>query len=267
MTVASSRIVMMQRLGRLAVLVGLAAVGVTAVQYYKRGADLLPPPLMAEKPVVMPDGSALYVQKYEVTIAEWNGCHAAGACNQVLKSQAGKPDDRMPATGLSYVDVGEYLLWISEATGHDFRLPTLPEWQYMAAEVLPEEPDPIFTSPELTWASAYLTAPQTKRTLREQGTFATTSQGIVDLNGSVWEWTSECYAGASNGYITPDRCPAFFLGGEHVAAMSFLERDPARGGCAVGVPPAHLGMRLVSDRAPGLHRRRDQTGGAKPQIN
>jgi hypothetical protein len=47
--------------------------------------------------------------------------------------------------------------------------------------------------------------------------------------------------------MDPSRCPAFFVGGEHVAAMSYLERDPARGGCAVGTPPAHLGMRLVAD--------------------
>ncbi|MEC8042421.1 MAG: formylglycine-generating enzyme family protein, partial [Pseudomonadota bacterium] len=35
----------------------------------------------------------------------------------------------------------------------------------------------------------------------------------------------------------------------HVAAIPYLVRDPARGGCAVGSPPAHLGMRLISDEA------------------
>ena len=89
--------------------------------------------------------------------------------------------------------------------------------------------------------------PQTKRTLRPRGSFDTTSEGIVDLNGSVWEWTKDCYTGAAEDQITPDRCPAFFVGGEHVAAMAFLVRDPARGGYAVGTPPAHLGMRLVSE--------------------
>jgi formylglycine-generating enzyme required for sulfatase activity len=203
---------------------------------------------MAERPVILPDGAALYVQKYEVSVAEWNACHAAGDCTLALRSTSAKPAATTPATGLSFVDVGEYLAWINGATGHDFRLPNRVEWEFMAAEVLPHDPDPIFTSPDLTWASSYLTAPQTKRSLRTQGSFATTSQGIVDLNGSVWEWTGECYAGASEANISPDRCPAFFVGGEHVAAMSFLIRDPARGGCAVGSPPAHLGMRLVSDQ-------------------
>lgn len=214
---------------------------------FQRAPDPAPMPVMAENPVVLPEGKQLFVQKYEVTIAEWNTCHAAGACTLSLRAPSGKSDLTTPATGLSFVDVGEYLAWINNTSRHAFRLPTLGEWEFMAAEVLPEEPDPIFTAPELTWASAYLTTPQTKRTLRPQGAFKTTSQGIVDLDGSVWEWTSECYAGSVEGTISPDRCPAFFVGGEHIAAISFLERDPARGGCAVGAPPAHLGMRLVTE--------------------
>ena len=232
-----------------ALAVAAALIGVALLP---RGPDLdmTFAPLLAQRPVVLTDGTALYVQKYEVTVAEWNACHQAGACTQHLRVADNRTPEEMPATGLSYVDVGEYLAWINVTTGHDYRLPSLMEWEYMAAEVLPETPDPIFTDPELTWASAYLMEPQTKRTLRQQGAFDTTREGIVDLNGSVWEWTDDCYAGASEGLVTRDRCPAFFVGGEHIAAMSFLERDPARGGCAVGVPPAHLGMRLVTDTKP-----------------
>jgi formylglycine-generating enzyme required for sulfatase activity len=233
---------------RFAILVGLAVTLVGAAITF-RSPDAPLSPVMAEQPVTFPDGAELYVQKYEVSVAEWNACYAAGGCTLELRLPAGKPDALTPATGLSFVDVAEYLTWFNKASGHDFRLPSLHEWEFMAAEVLPEEPDPIFTSPELTWASAYLTEPQISRALRPQGSFSTNAQGIVDLDGNVWEWTHECYAGASAGEISPDRCPAFYVAGEHVAAMSYLIRDPAQGGCAVGSPPAHLGMRLVSDRA------------------
>lgn len=226
----------------------LAVAILTGVVLLPRGPASDTGPVMAERPVVMPDGTKLFVQKYEVSVAEWNACHDAGACNLALRVSGNMTETEMPATGLSYVDVSEYLAWINAQTGHVFRLPRIAEWEYMAAEVLPKAPDPIFTDPELSWASAYLMEPQTKRTLRPIGTFASTSQGIVDLNGSVWEWTQDCFAGATEGPINPDRCPAFFVGGEHIAAMSFLIRDPARGGCAVGTPPAHLGMRLVSDQ-------------------
>jgi formylglycine-generating enzyme required for sulfatase activity len=230
-----------------AVLTVLALIG--AASLLPRGPDLTFAPEMAEAPVVLADGTSINVQKYEVTVAEWNRCHAAGVCTLALRAPGNRTPSQTPATGLSYADVSEYIAWINSATRMDFRLPTLAEWELMAAEVMPPVPDPIFTDPELTWASAYLMEPQTKRTLRPQGTFQTTSQGIVDLNGSVWEWTEDCYAGAAGNSVSPDRCPAFFVGGEHVAAMSYLVRDPARGGCAVGTPPAHLGMRLVTDRA------------------
>ena len=223
-------------------LVGLAAVALIGAVFLYDDA-LVPTPQMAENPVIFPDGTALNVQKYEVTVAEWNVCHAAGACTLNLRVAKNRTESEMPATGLSYLDVSQYLAWINKATDQNFRLPTVQEWKFMAAEVLPDTPDPIFTDRQLSWAYSYLLEPQTKRTLMPQGAFATTSQGIVDLNGSVWEWTKDCYSGASKR--TVNNCPAYFVGGEHIAAVPYLVRDPARGGCAVGVPPAHLGMRLV----------------------
>jgi len=202
-------------------------------------------PSRAEMPVVFQDGRALFVQRYEVSVAEWNACHDAGACTLELRTRPGLTSDRQPATGLSYLEVGEYVAWINDVTGHDFRLPTAEEWAFMAQDVLPEEPDPTFTDPALTWASAYLTEGNAPRALKPRGGYSTSPEGISDLDGSVWEWTQDCYAED----VAPERCPAFYVGGEHVAAMSYLERDPARGGCAVGAPPAHLGVRLVSNEA------------------
>ncbi|WP_299784835.1 SUMF1/EgtB/PvdO family nonheme iron enzyme [uncultured Marivita sp.] len=228
----------------------LVAVVLAGVALTQRGpaADLKRLPVMAERPIVLPDGHRLYVQRHEVTVAEWNACVADRACSLELRTRPDQDPATTPATGLSYVDVQEYIRWINVETRQNFRLPTATEWNTMAASVLPEKPDPIFTDPSLTWASTYLTEGIAPRALKAQGSFSTSPEGIADLDGSVWEWTQECYASASEG-IDPARCPAFFVGGEHVAAMSYLVRDPARGGCAVGTPPAHLGMRLVSDKA------------------
>ena len=88
--------------------------------------------------------------------------------------------------------------------------------------------------------------PKLSRTLRPIGSFKTTSSGIADLNGNVWEWTSDCYAGSLQN-VEKSKCPAFYVGGEHVAAVPVFTRKPAQGGCAVGTPPAHLGLRLVSE--------------------
>ncbi|QJF53089.1 formylglycine-generating enzyme family protein [Roseobacter ponti] len=197
---------------------------------------------MVSTPITLLSGKEIYAQRFEVTVAEWNTCVAEGGCSLRLRVRAGQDPTTTPATGLSYVDAGEYLAWINRRTGLDFRLPTASEWREMAASVLPEAPDPVFTDPALTWASAYLIEGNAPRALKPRGSFSTSPEGVADLDGSVWEWTQECYSGEAAA-----RCPAFFVGGEHVAAMSYLIRDPARGGCAVGSPPAHLGMRLVSD--------------------
>ncbi|NNE51535.1 MAG: SUMF1/EgtB/PvdO family nonheme iron enzyme [Sulfitobacter sp.] len=228
------------------VVLALLAAVLAGVALFQRGPDLTLLPEMSDRPVILPDGKAILVQRHEVTLAEWNRCVAEGACHLELRARPDQDPAIIPATGLSYVDALEYIDWINGATGQSFRLPTAKEWSFMAAAVLPKEPDPIFTDPSLTWASAYLTEGLTPRTLRPQGSFSTSPEGIADLDGSVWEWTQECYAGAAEG-VDRNRCPAFFVGGEHLAAMSYLVRDPARGGCAVGSPPAHLGMRLVSD--------------------
>ncbi|MGP6089938.1 formylglycine-generating enzyme family protein [Antarctobacter jejuensis] len=232
-------------------LIGLVAVSLGAALTWRgAGPDLALLPEMAARPVILSSGAQLYVQKYEVTVAEWNTCHDDGGCSLRLRVRLDQDARVTPATGLSYVDVTEYLNWINAATGETFRLPTAGEWAEMAQVVLPEKADPIFTDPSLTWASAYLTEGPAPRALKPRGSFSTTPEGVTDLDGSVWEWTQECVLGTS-GDADPARCPAFYVGGEHVAAMSYLIRDPARGGCAVGSPPAHLGMRLVNEKAVG----------------
>ena len=228
----------------LGAMVAVLAVGALAL----RAPDHTLLPVMAERPVILEDGRKLFIQRHEVTIAAWNTCFAQRACTLELRARANHDPATTPATGLSYVDVQEYIAWINRQTGHDFRLPTAAEWDAMAASVLPEKPAPLFSDPALAWASGYLTEGRAPRALKQQGSFSTSPEGIADLDGSVWEWTQDCYAGTAAD-PDPARCAAYVLGGEHVAVMPFLTRDPANGGCAVGTPPAHLGMRLVSDTA------------------
>ncbi|MBT8413183.1 MAG: formylglycine-generating enzyme family protein [Boseongicola sp.] len=188
----------------------------------------------------------IFVARYEVTIREWNRCVDDGACVVRVKARPGFDASTTPATGLNWLDAMGYVDWMNRASGHPVRLPTIAEWSGLAASVLPEKPDPIFTDPALSWASAYLTELDYPRALKATGSFSESPEGISDLDGPVWEWTANCY----DAGVPTSRCAAFYAGGLHESVLSALTRDPARGGCAVGAPPAHLGLRLVSEKKP-----------------
>ncbi len=220
----------------------------TGVAWMTRGPDRHLLPEMVG-PVLVDQDRQVWVQKYEVTVAEWNTCYAAGGCAFRLVVRPDQEPAQTPATGLSYPDALGYIAWLNATAKQTYRLPRLAEWERLADAVLPDEPDPIFSDPALSWASAYLTDAAIPRALKPSGSFSTTPEGVADLDGSVWEWTQDCYSGTASNPAN-DRCPAFFVAGVHIAAMAYQVRDPARGGCAVGAPPAHLGMRLFSDVAP-----------------
>lgn len=226
-------------------LVIVAGAAIAGAAWLTRGPDLSVMPNMMG-PIEVAEGHSVWVQKYEVTAAEWNACHDAGGCALWVLVRPDQQATNTPATGISYPDARQYIDWLNSVTNKSFRLPTVSEWTSVAQNVLPEEPDPIFTDPSLSWASAYLLEADIPRALKPSGSFSTTAKGVADLDGSVWEWTQDCYSGTEVPALG-DRCPAFYVAGLHIAAMSYLERDPARGGCAVGVPPAHLGLRLFQD--------------------
>lgn len=226
-------------------LFGVGTIGLAGTVFRPAPDPAFLPPMAAVETTA---GRPIWVQTREVTVAEWNRCHADGGCALNLRPPRGAAEgEDWPATGLSYADVSEYLVWINARAHHRFRLPKAEEWERIAAPVMPEKPDPIFTDPNLTWASTYLTENLVDRRLRPSRSWSATEEGVWDLDGNVWEWTQDCYKGlvGDDGDITA--CPAFVVGGEHEAVIPYLVRDPARGGCAVGAPPPHLGMRLVSD--------------------
>jgi formylglycine-generating enzyme required for sulfatase activity len=73
------------------------------------------------------------------------------------------------------------------------------------------------------------------------------------MSGNVWEWTSTCYTRATidrdgNPGQSVENCGARVAGGKHRAYMSFFIRDGKSGGCAAGMAPHNLGIRLVREQ-------------------
>ena len=186
-------------------------------------------------------GPMLHVSRYEVTVASWRQCFKDGGCSHLPVSPS--TPDLLPVTGVNWFDVNEYLNWANARDGGGLRLPTLGEWRVIARTLAHEKPAPLFTDPRLAWAATYGQEITQSGSPRVGGSYSTTPEGISDLNGNVWEWTSSC---AKSGFEA-GLCPAYVAAGEHEALVSVFVRDPASGGCATGTPPTHLGFRLVAD--------------------
>jgi formylglycine-generating enzyme required for sulfatase activity len=197
-------------------------------------------------PITLKDrgGYTLLVSRYEVTVASWRQCYKDGGCHHMPKSPVGP--DNVPVTGVNYIDVGEYLEWANARSRRVLRLPTIAEWRAINPAPAIKEPQLRFTDPRLAWAANYGQEKSPSGPPRPAGSFSTTSSGIADLDGNVWEWTSSCFKPGFES-ATENRCPAFVAAGEHEAVVSLFVRDPASGGCALGTPPTHLGFRLVSE--------------------
>lgn len=196
-------------------------------------------------PVKMSDSHVLHVAPMEVTIADWMRCVRAKACSYTPRAQP--MSGSWPMTGVNWFDVNEYLVWANAKSGGGLRLPTREEWRWLNRSLEKPKPAPLFTDPRLAWAANYGQEESPGGPVRKSGSFTTTADGIADLDGNVWEWTSTCAVQGFEGKAAAD-CPAFVVEGAHEAEIPVFLRNPAAGGCATGTPPTYLGLRLVSDR-------------------
>ena len=220
---------------------GMVLVIAAAVSWPGTAAETGPAAQLRPVATIDDGGRVLLVSRFEVTVASWRRCFDSGGCSHLLVRSSAS--GRLPVTGVNWFDVNEYLDWINAGHGGDLRLPTLAEWRVIARSLAREKPAPLFTDPRLAWAATYGQETTQQGPPRRVGSFSTTPEGISDLDGNVWEWTSSCAKPGFGGL-----CPAYVAAGDHEAAISVFVRDPASGGCATGTPPTYLGFRLVSDR-------------------
>lgn len=75
-------------------------------------------------------GKEFAIGKYEVTMGEWRACIAAGACKDI--PELATADDRRPVHNIDWDDAQAYVGWLSQVTGHRYRLPSEAEWEYAA---------------------------------------------------------------------------------------------------------------------------------------
>ncbi|MGI8566206.1 MAG: protein kinase domain-containing protein [Pyrinomonadaceae bacterium] len=93
---------------------------------------------------------------------------------------------RWPVRNVTFEDAQRFALWRSKRDGVSYRLPTEQEWEYAASNGGEDEPYPW--GEKWTEGAANLNS----TALKPIGSHPSgnTSQGIVDMIGNVWEWTS-----------------------------------------------------------------------------
>ena len=125
-------------------------------------------------------------------MAQWNACVSAGACPHV-EPDAGHANPNAPVRNVSWDDAQQYLKWLSTASGKPHRLPTEAEWEYAARGG---------TTTRYWWGDQMRQgkadckdcgAPWQAAGPANVGSFAPNPYGLHDMNGSVWEWVSDCW--------------------------------------------------------------------------
>jgi formylglycine-generating enzyme required for sulfatase activity len=129
------------------------------------------------------------IGKYEVTAGQWNACADAHACQRSTQA------NEAPVRDVSWDDVQQYLKWLSTTSGKPYRLPTEAEWEYAARGG---------TTTAYWWGDKLVPGkanckdcgpPWQVDSPANAGSFSANPYGLYDMNGSVWEWVSDCWHG------------------------------------------------------------------------
>jgi len=200
--------------------------------------------------------SRLEIMKSQVSAADYAACVADNACAAAPEPTRGAA--HMPATQVSWQDAQAYAQWLSAATGELWRLPTDAEWAAAAGSRFRDDALRIAagSSPSDRWLAKYdyETADRGDETVRPRGAHGLNENGLQDVAGSVWEWTDTCFTRytMAGEDVKPGavNCGVRVVEGAHRAYVTNFIRDARSGGCAVGKPPAHLGIRLVRESRP-----------------
>jgi formylglycine-generating enzyme required for sulfatase activity len=131
------------------------------------------------------------IAKHEVTFDDYD--RFAENTGRPRPADNGWGRGKRPVVNVTWEDAVAYTQWLSEQTGHQYRLPSEAEWEYAAR---------AGTKDNYWWGSQY----EGKRAncfncgsrwdgsnTAPVGSFSTSSLGLHDMLGNVMEWVSDCY--------------------------------------------------------------------------
>lgn len=136
-------------------------------------------------------GQPFAIGKYEVTLDQWNACADGGACTRIPAD--GNSPGNTPMRNVSWDDAQVYVKWLSKTAGKAYRLPSEAEWEYAARG---GTSTPYWWGDQMRKGNANCKEcgdPWKAEGPATVGSFAPNPYGLYDMNGSVWEWVTDCW--------------------------------------------------------------------------
>jgi formylglycine-generating enzyme required for sulfatase activity len=149
------------------------------------------------------------MSKHEITFDDYD--RFASATGRRRPSDEGWGRGKRPVINVSWDDAVAYTRWLSEQTGHPYRLPTEAEWEFVARSGAisrywwgndPGQGNANCFDCGGEWAG---------RSTAPVGRFGASGFGMHDMAGNVREWVQDCYQGSYAG--APADGTAVELGG------------------------------------------------------
>lgn len=178
-------------------------------------------------------------------------------------------DDR-PVVCVSWKDAHAYTLWLSEISGHPYRLPSEAEWEFAAggggdahyfwgndaaegcryANMYDET---AARTIQFNWPAAQ--CEDGWETLAPVGSLAANPFGLHDVLGNVWEWTADCYVApypkrvdAQSAYLDADAvCERRTVRGGSWMTRPSRQRHAFRGRDPDDARMSYFGFRVARD--------------------
>ena len=175
------------------------------------------------------------IGRFEVTVAEYKRCVAAGGCNPPEWLEPGGQHnietgtsgyykslgtavtgDGQPIVGVSHDDATAYAKWLAETTGKGYRLPSEAEWE-LAARAGAAGPywwgDDARKDGKVWAACRECGSEWDGKAPAPANAFSANPWGLYNVHGNVWEWVADFYcedyaAGPADGSARlADDCP------------------------------------------------------------
>lgn len=188
---------------------------------------------------VKPAGSAAFnISMYEVSVADWQQCVAAGRCQALGASQQ---NPVLPVINVKYNDAITFINWLNSLqSGLNFRLPTKKQWEQAFTQSISANSDKNNVCRIANIADSSSLFPWKENcndgfpALAPVTALRRGDRQIVNLLGNVWELTSSCLQ---------DKCEKYIVKGG--AYNSFFERLQIDGTVEKESPQDNVGFRLI----------------------